>query len=702
MYRKFDIFPISRRLNMEHRIILIFVVVSCVVRLVVGQEIWTKRSPWISCSSLNGITYVNGKYVAVGSGGAIVISSDGISWANQVSGSRNDLYAITYAGNQFIAAGSAGTILTSPDGATWTQRESGTENRLVKLAYGNNLFVVVGDSGTTLVSADGVSWSRQSLRSSLFRNVIFGNNIFIALVNDGGILTSPDGVTWTSSVSGYFYNICYADNRFIAVGSDSNSASSDGIIWTKSKGGFNVGPGQVNDLIYANHQFVAVGYQQPTNSLNSTIYTSSDGEIWTKYLGGGRNYSVAYGINGFVVVGAFTGRLTIPLACQIFTSIDGAHWTTLTSGGHPSFSSVIYCDKLSDNPTGQFIAVGPPIYTSLDGIFWTENQADQSDVLNCLTHGANILVGAGELGIYISPDLKNWTKKYAGFPINSIAYGQNKFIAVGSFSPFSYSDTILTSSDGITWTKISTGSSISSVKSAVAFTGNQFIAVNGNSIFTSPDGTIWTGRTSGTDNSLNNIAYTSTMPTGQAGRIILVGTKGTILSSTDGVDWEKQTSGTTCSFFGVTYGNNNFVAVGDSGTILSSPDGSKWTAQNSGTVFPLNGICFANDLFVAVGENIILTSSSTATSIFSSGPGSRYPYGIKSIGNNLFYTLPATGAVSIKLYDLRGRCLKSLVNSMQSIGPHMATLPCGLSPGAYILSFQADHVEAVKIFSSGK
>ena len=51
-----------------------------------------------------------------------------------------------------MAVGRGGAILTSPDGVTWTQRTSGTSRDLNGVAYGNGLFVAVGDFGIIFTS----------------------------------------------------------------------------------------------------------------------------------------------------------------------------------------------------------------------------------------------------------------------------------------------------------------------------------------------------------------------------------------------------------------------------------------------------------------------------------------------------------------------------------------------------------------------
>jgi hypothetical protein len=131
-----------------------------------------------------------------------------------------------------------------------------------------------------------------------------------------------------------------------------------------------------------------------------------------------------------------------------------------------------------------------------------------------------------------------------------------------------------------------------------------FVAVGGNgfntgTVITSPDGTTWTTRTSGTTNTLRAVAYSSTL-------FVAVGHAGTVITSSDGTTWITQTSGTTNTLYGVTYSPEEdlFVAVGFFGTVITSPDGTTWTTRTSGTTNNLWGVTYSStdDLFVAVGN----------------------------------------------------------------------------------------------------
>ena len=115
---------------------------------------------------------------------------------------------------------------------------------------------------------------------------------------------------------------------------------------------------------------------------------------------------------------------------------------------------------------------------------------------------------------------------------------------------------------GTTWTLRNLAYDLRSV----AYGNGTFVAVavrEGGAILTSPDGVTWTRRASG-GNSLNGVAYGNNT-------LVAVGDRGTILTSTDGVNWTARTSGTGYALIGVAYGNGLFVAVGLVDTILTSP-----------------------------------------------------------------------------------------------------------------------------------
>lgn len=103
-------------------------------------------------------------------------------------------------------------------------------------------------------------------------------------------------------------------------------------------------------------------------------------------------------------------------------------------------------------------------------------------------------------------------------------------------------------------------------------------------IVTSSDGTTWTPRTSGTLSAFKGVAYGNSA-------FVAVGQIGAIVTSSDAINWT-QTYGasTSINLETVAYGNGTFVTVGDSGVIITSTDGASWTPRTTGIPNQLFGV----------------------------------------------------------------------------------------------------------------
>lgn len=148
------------------------------------------------------------RWVAVGAGGASIYSLDGISWAvgnpfnsgSTANPSNQALRSITQVAGTYFAVGDTGTILSSTDGITWTTHVSGTPNNLNGVAHGT-VYVAVGNSGTILTSGDGNTWTAHTSTpavASILREVAAYGSIIVAVGDAGTIVTSIDsGASWT-------------------------------------------------------------------------------------------------------------------------------------------------------------------------------------------------------------------------------------------------------------------------------------------------------------------------------------------------------------------------------------------------------------------------------------------------------------------------------------------------------------------------
>ena len=66
-------------------------------------DIWEWRSPWSAPTSLNGVAYGNGLFVAVGQSGSILGGVDGIHWDERGAGLTNDIREIAFGNDRFVA-----------------------------------------------------------------------------------------------------------------------------------------------------------------------------------------------------------------------------------------------------------------------------------------------------------------------------------------------------------------------------------------------------------------------------------------------------------------------------------------------------------------------------------------------------------------------------------------------------------------------
>ncbi len=254
--------------------------------------------------NIKDVAYLNNLFVAVGTYGTILTSTDGATWGGRVSNTTQDLYALTYGNGKYVAVGRA--ITTSSDGITWSVAEASAPNVLESVAFGNNMFVAVGTNGTNGVvytSADGSSWIPQTVGLIQdLKGVAFNNGIFTAVGEYSGIYTSADGAVWTkrneiTANVPYLYSAAFGNGAMVTVGDDKNVYTSSGSVhWTQRMAVY-----QSSDLFsvaFGNNTFAAIGG-------SDQVFSSHDGRTWNTnpvesitLLQG-----IAFGNNSFVAVG---------------------------------------------------------------------------------------------------------------------------------------------------------------------------------------------------------------------------------------------------------------------------------------------------------------------------------------------------------------------------------------------------------------
>ena len=162
------------------------------------------------------------------------------------------------------------------------------------------------------------------------------------------------------------------------------------------------------------------------------------------------------------------------------------------------------------------------------------------------------------------------------------------------------------------------------------YANNLFVATVGDTrITTSPDGKVWTSRT--TNHSITALAYGD-------GKYVGAGDQGLIQTSTDAITWTTRNSTTNTPWLAATFGTI-FIVAGNSGGNATSTDGITWTTR--GNILGNNyvyALTYGNGLYVAGGDAGKLQTSTDGISWTSRDAGFGISSGIRALtfGNGLY------------------------------------------------------------------
>lgn len=308
------------------------------------------------------------------------------------------------------------------------------------------------------------------------------------------ISTSPDGVNWTVRTNPIYqcYQVAWSPylQLYLAVGNNSASPSAevivtspDGITWTAQTLTDPVANGtRVTAVIWVAELGIFV-----IGTYAGSIATSPDGTTWTWHtptpFGTANSTGAGYGqvlcfawspeLHTLVAVGQSNG---------IMTSLDGITWKARTAWpGLGTASSDRLWRVTWSAPLGLFIAAytgaATPQHqlgTSLDGITWKAqnvaavNGEEIHGIAWSATLGLFVLVGVSTSLIMTSTNGITWKAQTTpaglpgvGFTAVTWSTALGVFIAVGT------NGNLITSPDGINWTKQVSGQSVYSLESVV-------------------------------------------------------------------------------------------------------------------------------------------------------------------------------------------------------------------------------------------
>ena len=290
-------------------------------------------------------------------------------------------------------------------------------------------------------SNDGLCWTRQAIElGGSDAGPVDGEVRFVIAADEGTLIVSDHGHRWVEvsvendSLLG-ISAFAYGNGRHVGVGTvccltaTVSAVSDDGIDWAHKAGDL---PHGFASVTFATDRFFAVG--------PGLIASSEDGVDWTRlaFDAPRQLFDIAYGGGRFVAVGGLNA---------IYSSLDGVNWNEESSGLSRLFgvNSVTYGN-------GMFVAVGSEF-------------VDRGEFVSGEGYGAERPTTKST--IISSEDGVAWSIRHTDTSqsLGSVAYGNNRFVAVGSNrgpvdewgNDTSFNAVILTSTDGTEWTAAELG-----------------------------------------------------------------------------------------------------------------------------------------------------------------------------------------------------------------------------------------------------
>jgi len=561
---------------------------------------WTGLGISIFSYACYGMVYNpnSGMFVAVGQGtNSIAYSYNGINWTGLGTTLFTTGRCIDYIGGYYIAGAITGThfLATSPDGINWT-------------GIGKPL----STSGIY-----GIASCRPNPNSSVKWVAVGSGSVSIPTVIYS---TDSSGGNWTNAANNTLlttcYGITYNGTKWILCGGTTNGTSlaksDDGSTWSQIAG---VQTGNAQAWAITNDgssTFVAVGNGSTLTTSTNIVVSTDNGVTWSQKglittsngAGGGPMFSVIWFNNSFIIGSnsvnrAFNQYMVISLSSP-FTTIVGLSKTQTCSisgiatngtnivlssfGGQNCISTstdkgntwvTLYLGTGTNSVGGvhwasafnKFICViNQSLYTSDDGIIWTQTNLSSIMALNSVVRG----IAASDP---------------SGVILNS---GANSIVSTVVMGTGVSGNNLYVSTNLSTWNAISSGlSNIQSVCWSPIL--NIFIAVGQGTtclIYSTNNGVSWTGWTPPTPTPVtlgNWVSWSTTLS-----QFVVCGEQSAFAYSYNGINWFKGTSSATG--FGTPFSCvwnsslNKWFAIGSTNILASSSDGITWNAVTQSTI----------------------------------------------------------------------------------------------------------------------
>ena len=376
-----------------------------------------------------------------------------------------------------------------------------------------------------------------------------------------------------------------------------------------------------------------------------------------------------------------------------YNSILQAQWIQTTAGG-----AGVQCMIVKE--TGIFVGThaGGVFLSTDNGLSWTAADTGLTNlsVQNFAANNSYLFAATYNGGVFLSTnDGKNWTAVNIGLS-NLKVYG------LGFYPPNVYAGTdgsglFLSTNYGNSWTNVGfTNKTVGdiAVRNSIVFAG---VSYSNGGVYRSMDSCkSWTLVMNGvTDKNVLNLAVN--------GSNLYLGTayNGLFLSTNDGDNWTNLNNGLTDDVWFIVFHNSNFFASTGHGVYLSTNSGADWINVSDGltNLFVTSLVIQNNYLFAGCGNNGWVWRRPLSEMITDVKDDEQLPKEFTLYQNypnpfnpstKISWQLPVGNIVKLKVYDILGREIITLVNEYKPLGKYETEFNAANFPsGVYFYRIQA-------------
>lgn len=634
----------------------------------------------------------NDAFIAT-NGGVFSKLNSSANWTSASNGLTTiDIRALAVSGANLFAggyevAGSPGGVFFSTDkGANWTPRNTGLTNRsIISLGInGTSLFAGTNGAGVYFSSNNGLNWTQVNSGLSglsLTVNTFYSSgSVVYAGTQEGFAISTNNGTSWTLVTSGLTTVSSKRVGTITIKGTSIFIGTGDGV-FVSTNSGTSFTSAQGNLPFFSINSITNDGTNLITTVQSGGVYKSSnDGANWNAFNSGLTNLNA----NSVTVIPNYVYVST--QGDGVFYSFNNSNWVNSIAGLYNTTPRAFMISG-ANIYTGTFLK--GVAFTSNSGANWTyTNSGLPSTIINDLYNDGTNFYAATSLGVFKSINSgSTWAN--IGSTFGSTSYIQSILKIGTTLYAGSLGAGVFTSTnEGTNWVAFNSGLSNLQVWDLISDGTNIYAAAELGGVFKVPvSGSTWA-------QSINGITGSTDMRSLYVvGNTLFTGYAG-LYKSTDGAaTWTSITndglSGKTIrAIYSYNSGNIIFAGTAYNGFYVSSNGGANFVSSNLGlpAISEVNAVTVLNNnVYIGltgfgvwkrpVSEIIlgVINISSEIPSGYTLNQNYPNPFNPET---NIKFSVLKAGNVSLKVFDITGKEVSTLVNGY-------------LRPGVFEVKFDA-------------